>query len=76
MTVLEEMKQIAEEQGYELTETAEKVAKFMERRKMSIGVCPCHPDVPAPYRGCIGFLCQDEIKNKGKCCCGVFKKGE
>ena len=71
---MNEMKIIAEEQGYELTETAEKVAKFMERQKIPLGVCPCARDVPAPYRGCIGFICKNEIEEKGICHCQVFRR--
>lgn len=72
---MNEMKQIAEEQGYELTPTAEKVARFMERQHIPLGVCPCAKDVPAPYRGCVGIICQKEIEEKYVCHCGVFKKG-
>ena len=71
--IYSEMARIAEENGYELTPTAYKVATFMAKRGISTGVCPCHPDIPAPYRGCIGMICADEIKNKGVCCCNVFK---
>jgi len=72
--VLNELKLIAEEQGYELTETAEKVAKFMERQHIPLGVCPCERKTPAPYRGCVGFICKNEIEEKGICHCQVFKK--
>jgi len=72
--ILDEMKLIAEEQGYELTETAEKVAKFMERQKIPLGVCPCARDVPPPYRGCIGMICKNELEEKGICHCQVFRK--
>lgn len=74
MTVLDEMKLIAEEQGYELTETAEKVAKFMERQKIPMGVCPCSRDVSAPYRGCVGSLCRKEIEENGVCHCRAYRK--
>lgn len=70
--ILTQMQLIADEHGYKLTKTAEKVAKFMEKRKMTIGICPCHPDTPAPYRGCIGIICEKEIQEKGVCCCNVF----
>ena len=69
-----EMKQIAEEQGYELTPTAEKVARFMERQHIPLGVCPCAKDVPAPYRGCVGIICQKEIEENGVCHCNVYRK--
>ena len=72
--ILAEMKQIAEERGVDLTETAEKVAKFMAVKKIPMGCCPCHQDTPYPYRGCIGYLCEKEIDEEGVCCCHVFQR--
>lgn len=70
--IYEQMKLIAEEQGYELTETAEKVAKFRERTHKPISICPCDPK--NPYRGCVSNLCREEILTVGKCHCGAYKK--
>lgn len=72
--ILAEMKLIAEENGVELTENAEKIASFRARAKIPLNVCPCAKDVPAPYRGCIGYICMDEIKNFGVCKCNCFQK--
>lgn len=71
---MNEMKLIAEEQGYELTENAEKIAKFRARANVPLSVCPCDKDSPAPYRGCVGFICADEIKEKGVCKCNCFRR--
>lgn len=71
---LNELKLIAEEQGYELTENAEKIAKFRARANVPLSVCPCDKDTPAPYRGCVGFICADEIKEKGVCKCNCFRR--
>ena len=72
ISVYDEMKQIAEEQGYELTPTAEKVAKFRERTHQPISICPCDPK--NPYRGCVGSACRVEIENDGICKCQAYRK--
>lgn len=69
---MNEMKLIAEEEGYELTPTAEKVAKFRERTGMPISECPCDPG--NPYRGCIGTICREEIETTGTCHCHAYKR--
>lgn len=70
--IMNEMKLIAEEQGYELTENAEKIAKFRARTGMDMSVCPCDPK--NPYRGCVGSLCRQELETAGMCHCNCFKK--
>ena len=70
--ILLEMKLIAEEQGYELTENAEKIAKFRARTGLPMNLCPCDKD--NPYRGCVGSLCKKEIKEEGICHCRCFCK--
>lgn len=69
---LNEMRIIAEENGYELTENAEKIAKFRERTGLPIFDCPC--DRGNPYRGCIGSLCRKEIEENGICHCQAYRK--
>ena len=70
--IYEQMKIIAEEQGYELTENAEKIAKFRARTGMDMSVCPCDPK--SPYRGCIGSQCKKEIEETGVCHCNCFRR--
>ena len=60
--IMNELKLIAEEQGYELTDNAEKIEKFRARANIPLSVCPCAKDVPAPYRGCVGHICKEEIE--------------
>lgn len=70
--ILKEMQKIAEENGYELTETAEKIANFRARTGMQMSDCPC--DKGNPYRGCIGSLCKKEIEENGVCHCNAYRK--
>lgn len=70
--ILTEMKVIAEENGVELTENAEKIASFRARTGLPMNLCPC--DKSNPYRGCIGSLCMKEIEEDGICHCQCFKK--
>lgn len=70
--ILAEMKVIAEENGVELTENAEKIASFRARTGLPMNLCPC--DKSNPYRGCIGSLCMKEIEEDGICHCQCFKK--
>lgn len=70
--ILAEMKVIAEENGVELTENAEKIASFRARTGLSMNLCPC--DKTNPYRGCIGSLCMKEIEEENICHCQCFKK--
>lgn len=70
--ILKEMQKIAEENGYELTETAEKIANFRDRTGMPMSDCPC--DKGNPYRGCIGQLCKKEIEENGVCHCNAYRK--
>ena len=71
---MNELKLIAEEQGYELTDNAEKIAKFRARANIPLSVCPCAKDVPAPYRGCVGHICKEEIETFGVCKCNCFRR--
>lgn len=70
--VLKEMRTIAEENCYELTENAEKIAKFRARANIPMNLCPC--DKGNPLRGCIGVKCHLEIKEDGECHCRAFRK--
>jgi len=69
--ILQELKLIAEENGYELTENAEKIAKFRARTGLPMNLCPC--DKTNPYRGCIGSLCKKELETDGVCHCNLFR---
>jgi len=69
--IMNEMKLIAEEQGYELTENAEKIAKFRARTGLPMSQCPCDPK--ASGRGCIGPVCRDELETKKICHCNCFR---
>lgn len=70
--VLKEMRTIAEENGYELTENAEKIAKFRAKRGLDLGRCVCDPK--NPYKGCISNLCRKEIEEEKICHCHCFRK--
>ena len=69
--IMNELKLIAEEQGYELTENAEKIAKFRARTGLPMNKCPCDPN--NPYRGFVGSLCRQELKTSGVCHCNCFR---
>ena len=60
--IMNELKLIAEEQGHELTDNAEKIEKFRAMANIPLSVCPCAKDVPAPYRGCVDHICKEEIE--------------
>ena len=62
--ILNELKLIAEENGYELTENAEKIAKFRAKSGIDLGKCVCDPK--NPYKGCISNLCRKEIEEEKK----------
>lgn len=70
--ILSEMKLIAEENGVDLTENAEKIASFRARTGLDLGKCVCYPK--NPYRGCISSLCMKEIKEEGLCHCRCFQR--
>lgn len=70
--ILNELKLIAEENGYELTENAEKIAKFRARTGLDLGKCVCDPK--NPYKGCISNLCRKEIEEDGVCGCRCFRR--
>lgn len=70
--ILSEMKLIAEENGVELTENAEKIASFRARTGIRLNKCVCDPK--NPYRGCISNLCMKEIKEENICHCRAFQK--
>ena len=70
--ILSEMKIIAEENGVELTENAEKIASL--RAKMCIGLNKCVCDKDNPYRGCISNICKKELEDYKICHCKCFKK--
>ena len=74
--IMNEMKLIAEEQGYKLTENAEKIAKFRAMANIPLSICPCDKENPAPYRGCVGIICENEIKTYGVCKCNCFKQSK
>ncbi len=68
------LQELATAHNVELTENAVKIAKFRERTGLPMDRCPCHPDMLAPERGCIGTICMQEIETLGQCCCRCFKK--
>ena len=70
--ILAEMKLIAEENGVELTENAEKIASFRAKANIPLNICAC--DKQNPFRGCISNLCMKEIKEEGQCHCHLFQK--
>lgn len=70
--ILEQMKVIADKHGVEITETAQKIARFRARTGMPMNQCPC--DKESLFRGCIGCLCMTEINLEGICHCKAFRK--
>ena len=71
--IYEYMKQLAEQEGYEVTDNAPKIAKVKER---FFGVehwkrCPCDPDSD---RFCISEHCKRDIQQNGVCHCNAYRK--
>lgn len=72
--ILLEMKKLAQDNGVELTDNAINIARFRARANIPLSVCPCAKDVPAPYRGCVGHICKEEIETFGVCKCNCFRR--
>lgn len=70
--ILNELKLIAEENGYELTENAEKIAKFRARAALTLDKCACCKLDTTKY--CISERCKNDIETNGECGCHCFKK--
>lgn len=73
--VKENIKTIAEENGYDLTKNVEAIAKAKLR---FFGVenwrkCPCVRD---DEHACISAQCKLDIENDGVCHCNLYKKKE
>ena len=69
--ILLEMKLIAEEQGYELTENAEKIAGFRARANIPLSVCPCCRGDKTRY--CISEQCKKDIEMFSTCHCRAYR---
>lgn len=72
--ILEKLKQVAESNGFGISENAEKIARLKERMfgEEEWERCPC--DGMNKERFCCSQLCQSDIRTKGLCHCGLFKK--
>ena len=70
--ILDKIKQLAAENGYELTEYAERIAKAKERffGEAEWQRCPCDPESD---RACISKRCHAEIAENGHCHCNCYK---
>jgi hypothetical protein len=73
--IMDNIKQLAAENGYELTEYAEKIAKAKERffGEEEWQRCPCDPNSD---RACISDRCKEEIARDGHCHCNCYKAKE
>lgn len=73
--IIDNIKQLAAENGYELTEYAEKIAKAKERffGEKEWQRCPCDPNSD---RACISDRCKEEIARDGHCHCNCYKVKE
>lgn len=73
--IIDNIKQLATENGYELTEYAEKIAKAKERffGEEEWQRCCCVRD---DKHFCISPSCLEDINNKGICDCRLYKKKE
>lgn len=61
---------IAEQQGFEFTDKADKIINAKLRLGLSV-FCPCHPE--DKKHSCISELCRQSIRTKGTCCCGLYR---
>ena len=71
--ILAEFQKIADTEGYQLTQNAEKIAKAKLR---FFGIenwakCPCVQD---DKHACMSSCCKEQIETKGVCHCNLFKK--
>ena len=66
------LSKIAKENNLELTDNAEKIARFRVRTQMPMEKCPCSPMDSS--RGCIGPKCWEELNTDGICHCSCFRK--
>jgi len=71
--VFENIKQIAQDNGWELTENAERIASFLKRQAEKYGkpYCPC-TTIRTEQTVC---PCKT-MREKGVCHCGLFKPAE
>jgi hypothetical protein len=69
--ILENIKQLAKENGYDLTKHAPKIAmaKFRFFGEDDWARCPCDPDSD---RACISEHCHKEIATNGTCHCHCY----
>ena len=66
------LNKIAKENNLELTDNAEKIARFRVRTQLPMDKCPCAPQ--AEGRGCIGPKCWEELNRDKICHCACFRK--
>ena len=72
-TLKEKMQDIADKNGAELSETADRIIKVKERN-IDEYACPCFPNDKDHW--CMSPLCKETMMTKGRCHCGLFKKKE
>ena len=72
--ILDKLKQVAETNGFEITGNAEKIARLKGRMfgDDEWYRCPC--DGFNEERFCCSQLCQSDVRAKGLCHCGLFKR--
>lgn len=69
--ILTEIKNFAKENGYKVSEYADKIAEAKRRMGTDWSDCCCHREGD---HFCGSPLCKKEIEENGKCCCGLFIK--
>lgn len=72
--ILDKLKQVAENNGFEISDNVEKIAKLKGRMfgEEEWERCPC--DGSNKERFCCSQLCQSDVRSKGMCHCGLFKR--
>lgn len=71
MSFKEKFEKLAESNGLELTEFADRVLRIKERQ-IDEYQCPCYPDSADHY--CISPLCLEEALTKGHCHCNLYRR--
>lgn len=73
--IKEELKKIAKENNYTLTDNVDKIIKAKLRffGEENWRNCPCVRD---GKHACLSETCIEQIESKGVCHCNLFKKGE
>lgn len=71
--VVEKIKELADRNGFDVTDNIEKIARAKNRMfGDEWQTCPCDRD--NQERFCCSQLCQSDVRSKGVCHCNLFKR--